>query len=294
VRTDDLPDVLALLGRPRLLVVGDLLLDRYTCGPATRISPEAPVPVLDACETEERAGGAAAVAVLAVALGARVRLAGVLGPDAAGRALRCLLEEAGVESLAVVSAGGRPTSVKERFLAESEGRRPQHLLRVDRECRGPLGRAAEDALLHEVVPTLAEHDAVLLADYGKGVCGRRLLKAVSAAALLHGVPVLVDPARGADWCLYRGAALLAPNRTEAGLALRHDIRNGRDALAAGRRLLRRLGAEAVLVKLDREGMALVEAGEPGCLIPAWSLAAEDVAGAGDLVLRVSRSVMLSP
>jgi D-beta-D-heptose 7-phosphate kinase/D-beta-D-heptose 1-phosphate adenosyltransferase len=149
-----------------------------------------------------------------------------------------------------------------------------------------LAPASEAALVKAVIDTLAEHQAVLVADCGKGACGNCLLGALQATAILHDVPVLVDPARGADWRLYRGAALLAPSRGEAGMALRREIRNGREALTAARRLLRRYSAEAVLVKLDREGMALAEAGGEACLLPPWTSAAEDVAGAGDVMLAV--------
>jgi D-beta-D-heptose 7-phosphate kinase/D-beta-D-heptose 1-phosphate adenosyltransferase len=222
--------------------------------------------------------------VLAAALSARVRVAGILGDDAPARDLRRLLDAAGVGQQAVVIDPSRPTPVKERFLAEGAGRRPHPLLRVDRECCLPLSRPQEEALLSRIVDEMAEQDAVLVADYGKGVCGRRLLAGLRAAAAALGRPVLVDPARGADYGLYRGAALLAPNRSEAAQATGRPITNGEDALKAGYRLLRRCGAEAILIKLDREGMALVEADGAGHLLPPWVCAAEDVAGAGDVVL----------
>jgi D-beta-D-heptose 7-phosphate kinase/D-beta-D-heptose 1-phosphate adenosyltransferase len=282
----ELAEVLGRLGSPRLLVLGDLILDRYTHGTAGRISPEAPVPVLLAGPSEVRAGGAAAVAVLAAALGARVRLAGLVGADAESWRLRRLLDGAGVEHGAVLDDPGRPTSVKERFTASLPGGPAQQLLRVDREERAPPSAERQRQLLAALEQGLRGADALLVADYGKGVCAPGLLTALVPLAGAEGLPVLVDPALGADYGAYRGAELLAPNRAEAERALGRSLAGPMDALAAARRLCEGHDCEAVAVKLDRDGLVLAARGEPDRHYPALARNVCDVTGAGDMVLAV--------
>jgi D-beta-D-heptose 7-phosphate kinase / D-beta-D-heptose 1-phosphate adenosyltransferase len=282
----DLLDALDRVGTPRLLVLGDLILDRYTWGGAGRVSPEAAVLVLHARRQRVQLGGAAAVARLLRGLGAWVSLAGARGDDADGRLLLRLLDRAGVDSTDVVCDPDRPTTRKERFLAGGSGRPAQPLLRVDRECRRPLGRELEARLAEHLLPRLGRYDAILVSDYAKGVCTTGLLARLLPAAAAAGVPVLVDPGRLCGYRRYRGAALLAPNRLEAELATGRTIRAPEDALDVARRLRDRWAAEAVLVKLDRDGLALVAAGGPGRLFPAAPRRVRDVTGAGDLVLAV--------
>jgi D-beta-D-heptose 7-phosphate kinase/D-beta-D-heptose 1-phosphate adenosyltransferase len=228
----DLATLFERLGCPRLLVVGDVILDRYTHGAAERVGPEAPVPVLRADEHEVRPGGAASVAALLRALGAEVRLAGVVGDDVEGRVLARLLQEAGVEASAVLRDPDRPTTAKERFLGRAAGRHAQQILRVDREARAPLPPELESRLA-DALPLQAEGcQAVLVSDYGKGLCtpGRR--PAVLAAS--QGLPVLVDPTCISDYRCYRGAEVVKTNRAEGELACGRPITSLQEALAACR------------------------------------------------------------
>jgi D-beta-D-heptose 7-phosphate kinase/D-beta-D-heptose 1-phosphate adenosyltransferase len=282
-------DLLAALdgiGVPQVLVLGDLILDRYTRGAAERVSPEAPVLVLRADRHETRPGGAAAVAALARGLDARVRLLGVVGTDTDGIDLRAILADEGIDISGVLEDQGRPTTTKDRFLGGTTGTQPYPLLRVDRESRQPLPAHLEERLLAHLGRQLPDCQAVLVADYGKGVCGPRLLAKVVAAAARQGVPVLIDPARLAGPGRYRHARLLLPNRAEAELATGMTIRTPQDACRAGRKLRAHCEAEGVLVKLDGDGMVLVLDGEPGEHFPTRPRAATDGTGAGDMVLAV--------
>jgi D-beta-D-heptose 7-phosphate kinase / D-beta-D-heptose 1-phosphate adenosyltransferase len=280
----ELAALLDEIGRPRILVVGDLILDRYTWGHAERISPEAPVPVLNADLHEARPGGAASVAVLLRGLDAEVTLAGIRGEDADGRILDRLLEEAGVDALAVLPDPDRPTTTKERFMGRSPSRHPQQILRVDRESREPLHPATVARLTARLVGQIAEVQAVLVSDYGKGVCTPELLAALREVTKWHGVPLLIDPARQLCFERYRGADLLKPNRTQAEWAAGRMILSPQDGLAAGQALCRELGLGAALVTLDCDGMAWTDADGSGDWLPARSREVSDITGAGDMVL----------
>ncbi len=277
-------DLLHRIGRPRLLVLGDLVLDRFTHGDVSRVSPEAPVVVLRAERGETRPGGAAGVAVLLRALQAGVTLAGVVGDDDDGRLLRTLLRAEDVDCGPVLCDPGRPTTSKERLIAGAAHRPPQPLLRVDREDARPLDAVHEHRLLGALLEEIDGHDAVLVSDYAKGVGTPALLARVIEHARQRRVPVFVDPARIADYARYRGAALLSPNRVEAELASGKPIRTPDEARAVARELCTRFAVGAVLVKLDGEGMVLVTAGDDGRAYPTRPRPVCDVAGAGDMVL----------
>lgn len=276
--TPDLASRFAAIGRPRVLVVGDLMLDRYVWGRVDRISPEAPIPVLKATEQEDRPGGAFRVAAALAALDARVECAGVVGDDADGAALRRLLEEFGVHAKAVLRLPGRPTTVKTRMVA-----RVQQLFRVDREDAAPIPEPAQAWLRKRVEAAVRRVDAVLVPDYNKGVLTPALLHALIRAARAAGKPVIVDPARGVDAARYKGATAICPNRIEAALAAGLP-----DEAAwvdkAGRLLLRRLGLDACIITRDREGISLYRKGERPCHVKARAHEVFDVTGAGDVVL----------
>jgi len=269
-----------------LLVLGDLILDRYTWGDAERVSPEAPVLVLRANQCEVRLGGAASVASLLRGLGANVVLAGVLGDDADGRVLRRLLEESGIDTRFVLTDSHRPTTTKERFLGLAAHRHPQQILRVDHELRQPIPGELEERLAAATV-SAAEFRVVLVSDYAKGVCTPRLLAALIAAAHRKKLPLIVDPARMPDYGLYRGVQIIVPNRTEAELATGMQIHSPADALRAGRQLCDEYGLAAALVKLDSDGIAVVDrrAGIEQH-VPTRPRAVYDVTGAGDMVLAI--------
>lgn len=280
----DLLNILNHLGRPRLLVVGDLILDRYTWGDAERVSPEAPVLVLRADDEEVRLGGAASVAFLLRALDCDVHLAGVVGDDTEGRTLRKLLDDHSIDRSAVLSAPQRPTTVKQRFVGRAAQRHPHQILRVDREVRDALRGDLAERFVATVMSQLDGCSALLISDYAKGVCTSSIVERLMVAAKSRGIPVLVDPARIPDYSRYRGAFLLKPNRTEAEWATGWKICKPEDALAVGQRLCQQLDLTAALVTLDRDGMALVQDDESDELIQTEPREVYDITGAGDMTL----------
>jgi D-beta-D-heptose 7-phosphate kinase/D-beta-D-heptose 1-phosphate adenosyltransferase len=274
------------LGQPRVLVVGDVMLDRYVWGDAARISQEAPVVLLQADRREERLGGASSVATMLRALGARVTLAGVVGDDADGGRIRRLLLELGIDDEAVVVDPHRPSTVKERYIGRAQARHPQQMIRVDYEVRAPLSAGRERELARAISGQLGRADVVLISDYDKGVCTPGLLAAVIAGARAAGVRTLADPIRGGDYRKYHGCSAITPNRLEAGLATGRTITTTPLALEAARELRERLDLEAAVVTLDSQGMALVHADGRQQVFPTRPRQVYDVTGAGDMVLAV--------
>ncbi|MGE5756506.1 MAG: D-glycero-beta-D-manno-heptose 1-phosphate adenylyltransferase [Planctomycetaceae bacterium] len=274
------------LGHPRILVVGDLILDRYVWGYAERISQEAPVPLLRADHREHRLGGAASVATMLRPLGAEVLLIGGVGRDGEGLLVRQLLADLAIDDRLVATLDDRPTTLKERYIGRAQDRHPQQMIRVDYEARDPIAEHVESALIARLPEAVAQADIVLISDYDKGICTPRLLRALSGAARSAGVRVIADPIRGNDYSRYRGVHCMTPNRLEAQLATGLTITRPEDALVVGRRLVETLGLEAVLVTLDRDGMALVRADGRAELVPTRPRQVYDITGAGDMVLSV--------
>jgi D-beta-D-heptose 7-phosphate kinase / D-beta-D-heptose 1-phosphate adenosyltransferase len=272
------------LSRPRVMVLGDLILDRYTWGNAERVSQEAPVILLRADRREARLGGAANVCHMLRGLEAQTTCLGIVGADADGSLLRRHLLDSGVDETAVLVDRTRPTTVKERFMGRAANRHPHQILRVDSEVREPICQELEDQLLARVVKRLRDHDMLLISDYDKGVCTTRILREAIDAATRAGVRVVVDPIRGADYQRYHGATTMTPNRLEAELATSLKINTPDDAFRAGERLCRTLGLAMAIVTLDRDGMALVWPDGQGELFPTRARAVYDITGAGDMVL----------
>jgi D-beta-D-heptose 7-phosphate kinase/D-beta-D-heptose 1-phosphate adenosyltransferase len=282
----DLIDLVHRLGEPRVLVVGDLMLDRYVWGDAARISQEAPVILLRADHREERLGGASSVATMLRALGAKVALAGVVGSDVDGVRVRRMLTDLGVEQDAVVTDAGRPTTVKERYIGRAQQKHPQQILRVDYERSDALDDYIAQDLSQRIASEVRRADVVLVSDYDKGVCTPALLSAVIAGARECGKRVLADPTRGGDYGKYRGCSAITPNRLEAELATGHDIPASAAALNAAAQLRDSLDLEAAIVTLDKDGMALAgRDGEQG-IFPTRPRQVYDITGAGDMVLSV--------
>jgi D-beta-D-heptose 7-phosphate kinase/D-beta-D-heptose 1-phosphate adenosyltransferase len=278
-----LPEVLASLGEPRVLVVGDVVLDRYLTGAVERISPEAPIQVLRVEREEERLGCAGSVALMAAALGARTALVGVLGEDEAAQRVRELAAAGGIEIDAVVEPGRR-TAIKTRHLARSHST-DQQVLRVDEETVGPVSRACERALCAAVEARLPQADAVLVSDYGKGAVTDGLLALLLDRARARGLPVLVDP-KGEDFGRYRGATCITPNRAEARRATGIPVTDPASAERAAARLVEQADLAFALVTLDREGMLLEPREGPALHLSTSPREVFDVAGAGDMVVSV--------
>jgi len=284
--SSDLADLVQKLGQPRVLVVGDVMLDRYVWGDAERISQEAPVILLHADKREERLGGASSVATLLRALGARVALAGVVGSDADGERIRRTLVDQGIDNEAVLIDADRPSTVKERYIGRAQQRHPQQMIRVDYEVRTPLAEDQEDRLIQAITRHLERSDIVLISDYDKGVCTPRVLAATIAAARSHGRRTLADPIRSRDYRKYHGCSAITPNRLEAGLATGRIIGDAATALDAAAQLREQLDLEAAIVTLDKEGMAIVHSDGRSEVFPTRPRQVYDITGAGDMVLAV--------
>jgi D-beta-D-heptose 7-phosphate kinase/D-beta-D-heptose 1-phosphate adenosyltransferase len=281
----DLCNLVHRLGRPTILVIGDIILDRYIFGSAERISQEAPVPVLRADKREDRLGGAASVASMLATLGAEVILAGVTGSDEQVPCVQKLLRKFGLREV-ILPDPDRPTTLKERYIGRAQDRHPQQIIRIDYEVRSPLSAALETSLLNGIDADLSTCDIVLISDYDKGVCTPRVLRHVLDRARLLGLRVLVDPIRGSDYARYHGATCLTPNRVEAALGTGLPVTTPAEALTAGEAMRRQLDAEAVVVTLDREGMALAHRDGRQQIFPTRSRQVYDITGAGDMVLSV--------
>ncbi len=284
--THDLMRRVEQLGHPRVVVIGDLILDRYIWGLAERISQEAPVPLLRADHREHRLGGAASVATMLRALGAEVRLIGGVGCDFEASIVRRMLQEQGIDDRWVVVLDDRETTLKERYIGRAQDRHPQQMIRVDYETRDPIPAMAEAGLHADLPEAIGWADVVLISDYDKGVCTPTLLGAAIATARAAGVKILADPIRTPDYSRYRGVHCMTPNRLEAQFATGLTIVRPEDALRVGRRLVESLDMEAVLVTLDRDGMALVRADGRAELRPTRPRQVYDITGAGDMVLAV--------
>ena len=261
-----------------VLVVGDLMLDEYLWGHVNRISPEAPVPVVEVQRRSFTVGGAANTAANVASLGGRAILAGVVGDDGEGRRIRDLLDGLGIDTSAIAIDASRPTTTKTRVVAHS-----QQMVRIDHEQPGPLSEAVEAELLALLEAQLKHVRACVVSDYGKGVITPSLCERLIRLARAAGVPVVVDP-KGTDYRKYRGATVVKPNQLETGKVLNRDLRTTAEVEAAGRELLAFLGERSsVLVTRGAHGMTLLEADRPTVHVPAHAREVYDVTGAGDTV-----------
>ncbi len=280
----DLIHQLQKLGAPRVAVVGDFMLDCYVYGDADRISPEAPVPVLRVIRREQRTGGASNVAAAVTALGGKALCFGVAGQDEAGGQLDALLRGCGCDTAGIVRIPGRSTTVKSRYVGLARHRHQQQILRVDDEVTQAIAPATAAALQKAFTAALADCDVIALEDYGKGVLTAANAPQLIAAAKAAGKKVLVDPALTDDYSPYVGATLLTPNRYEAQVASGIEITNDASLAAAAARIIEIAQAEAVLIKLDREGAYLHTRDGQGRRIATRPRQVYDVTGAGDEVL----------
>jgi D-beta-D-heptose 7-phosphate kinase / D-beta-D-heptose 1-phosphate adenosyltransferase len=267
-------------GDRRVLVAGDLMLDEYLWGRVERISPEAPVAVVDVQRETRTLGGAGNVVNNLVALGARVEVLGLVGDDHPGEWLRLELDrlEAGVAGVFVDPE--RRTSRKTRIIGGA-----QQVVRIDRETRTPAGSgfvAAARQFLSEHLPQI---DAIVLSDYAKGVLTPELLTELITQGRRQGIPVVVDP-KGSDYSGYAGATVITPNRREAELAAGRSLDRWEDLVGAGNRLREELSLEHLLITLGAEGMLLFSQGRPEVHLTTEAQEVFDVSGAGDTVAAV--------
>jgi len=271
------PNVASFAGR-RVVVIGDLMVDELVKGDVTRISPEAPVPVLEVTGRSSTPGGAANAAMNIASLGGRARLVGVVGADDTAATLARLVEASGIDASTLVADPSRPTTLKTRIVA-----RHQQVVRIDQESRAKISDAVARDLASVVRTAIEEADAVVVSDYGKGVVTPELVAAAVQAALARKVPVVVDPKRK-DFTAYRGATIVTPNLNELEVATGTSCHSTEDVVTAGTSLLGALGGGAVLVTRGAAGMTLLEAGKEPFHTHARARAVFDVTGAGDTVV----------
>ena len=262
----------------RVLVIGDVILDRYLWGRATRVSPEAPVLVVDVDREEFRLGGAANVAHNVASLGAKPVLFGVCGTDLGSGALVRLLSERGVDPEAgMITDASRRTTVKTRIIAHH-----QQVLRADEETRDACADSTRARLLDRIVSGLDGADAVIVSDYGKGVLSQPLLDSLLPELTRRGIPTAVDP-KEEQFFRYKGVTVITPNLSEASQAWGRRIRSEVELAEAGFGLREKLGSRSVLITRGEDGMSLFDE-EGHTHIPTKAREVYDVTGAGDTVV----------
>lgn len=273
-----LSDYLGQLKDKTVAVIGDLMLDDYVWGKAVRISPEAPVMVLDAVRESQVPGGAANVAHNVAAMGGKALLVGVVGSDDSGRALKSCLGDLGIGSDHIVVEAGRVTTRKTRMIAHS-----QQVLRVDREQRGPLSEASAKDVMAAAMVAMQAADAVVLSDYRKGCLNAERVRYIVSAAKDMGKPCLANPKpHSLPW--YAGADLVSINRTEAESFAGLEEATTDELISRVPERLHAAGLRFALVTLGEEGMYLC--GDTSLCVPALRVEVYDTAGAGDTVIGV--------
>jgi len=272
--------ILSEFEKRHILVVGDLMLDEYIWGRVDRISPEAPVIVVDVESSESRPGGAANVANNLRALGAKVSIAGVVGEDDSGRALMSLMDNRTIDTSAVIVDGSRPTTKKTRIIAHS-----QQVVRVDHESKDHLPKEISSKLADLVTAKTAEVDAVLLSDYDKGVMAKGFVSRCVRAAGDRGLILIANP-KPPNLRSFEGATVVMLNQSEARSATNERLSTLADVAAVGARLASNLGVSAVVVTCGAQGLVVCPAKGPATPLPAVPIEVYDVAGAGDTVISV--------
>ena len=279
------------------MIIGDVIVDEYIWGDVNRISPEAPVPVFE-IETEETGcGGAANVAQNVASLGGNAILVGVIGKDRSGEKLVQMLTEMNIVTTGICTDPQRPTSTKTRViagastttLADRGHNSAHHLLRIDRESKQEISMRIREHLLETIVSQLPTSDAIIFADYDKGVINAQLIRDVMKHAQPYDIPIVVDPKRDNFWH-YKGVTTITPNHKEAGAAVHEAITDVPQLLAVGEKILNRLSLKALLITREANGMALFQRKTDGNLqvedLPPHSSVVTDVTGAGDTAVAV--------
>jgi len=266
--------------RPRLLVIGDLILDEYIWGAVSRISPEAPVPILETKSENLTLGGAANVANNLVALGCEVHLVGAIGQDEKGDKLLTLIEEKGISSKGIFRFVHRPTTSKIRVVAHN-----QQVLRIDKEDNRPITEETEKRIIKYINKALPDMDIVICSDYRKGILTEKVFSAVSHRAKNSKKRVIVDP-KSSDFELYKGATVITPNQFEVEKAVPIKIQDKIDLDRAAEYLLNLTHAEVLLITRGKDGMTLYPNKAKPVDIPTQAKEVFDVTGAGDTVVSV--------
>ena len=274
-------DVLApAIARQTVLCVGDLMLDEFIYGDVTRVSPEAPAPVISVNRTDVMVGGAGNMARNIASLGARCIFVGLIGHDDAARVLATELAREPLIEPQIVVDPSRPTTRKVRFVSDHFS---THLLRADWEFAHPAPADIEQQLIDKALAALTKASVVVLSDYAKGVLTKRVIREVIDAASALGKPVLVDP-KNADLSVYRGATLITPNRKELAEATRQHASTDSEVVDAARTAMRIAESHGILVKRSEHGLSLVSDSHDPIHVPAYPVQVRDVSGPGDTVV----------
>lgn len=264
--------------KQKILVVGDLMQDIFIWGNVRRISPEAPVPVVEVTKETAMFGGACNVAYNLIALGAKVSLAGVVGDDHAGRSLMRALKKNGIDCQAVAIEEGRLTSVKTRIIAHS-----QQVVRFDKEQKNPISQTSLMKIVSAIKAIMKEVQLVVISDYAKGVIRKKLMEEILDMAKKQNKKVLVDP-KVANLAYYKGAYLITPNHLEAEQATGMKAETDREIEKAGKALLSKLKINAVVITRGEAGMSLITKDGLTQHFPTQAREVYDVTGAGDTVI----------
>ncbi len=283
----DFEVLIPAMSRQTVLCVGDLMLDEFVYGEVSRISPEAPAPVIAVQRSETNIGGAGNVARNIASLGARCIFVGLIGEDAAATELKAALAKEGLIESVLVCDSTRPTTRKVRFVSEHFS---THMLRADWELAQPASADVEQKLIDAILPQLSRADIVLLSDYAKGVLTARVIRNVIDAARKLGKRVIVDP-KSANFAIYRGATLLTPNRKEFADATRSRADSDESIAEAAQDVMQLADCEAILVTQSEHGMTLVPRKGESVHVPAHPVKVRDVSGAGDTVAAVLAVVL---
>lgn len=275
-------EIIANFPRSGVLVVGDVMVDHFIWGKVSRISPEAPVPVVDVQKDSVMLGGCANVLNTIYAMGGRVFVAGVIGADDIGKGLIDQLKERRIDTAGIMVEKGRPTTLKTRIVAHG-----QQVVRFDHESKQPIPAKSLAGILAYVRSLRDQIGAIVISDYSKGVVSRELIEGIKAIAAGSEIFLCVDP-KQSDFSIYSGVHVITPNHHEAQRAAGLEIINGDDLLKLGETLLKKFDFQALLVTRGEEGMSLFERGRRigHTHFPAQAKEVYDVTGAGDTVIGV--------
>ncbi len=279
MKIDRFEQIARKINEKSILVIGDLMLDEYFWGSTSRISPEAPVPIVDIDRIENTAGGAGNVALNLAKMGAGVNVLGLIGNDKAGNDLAGIFEKSGVGTSGLIVSADRPTTVKTRIIAQN-----QQILRTDREDPSGLNDNEVSLLMASLRERAEESDAVIIADYNKGLLSEKIIALILAECSRQSIPVYVDP-KFDNFFTYRQVRLFKPNTKEFLAAMAGRPGNEDEFLSLGNELIRRIDAELLLVTRGKNGITIFHNGEYDT-IPTRAQKVHDVSGAGDTVISV--------
>ena len=275
-------EIISNFKKSGVLVVGDVMVDHFIWGKVSRISPEAPVPVVDVQKDSVMLGGCANVLNTIYAMGGKVFVAGVIGADDVGRGLVRQLQERQVDTSGIIVEKGRPTTLKTRIVAHG-----QQVVRFDHESKKPIPKSSCDKILAYVKSLKNRIGAIVISDYSKGVVSRELIDGIKNITRDSKIFLCVDP-KQSDFSVYAGVHVITPNHHEAQRAAGMEIVSGDDLITLGERLLSKYDFQALLVTRGEEGMSLFESGKKTrhTFFPAEAKEVYDVTGAGDTVIGV--------